>query len=143
MEKKNCIFCNIIKRKISSNIVYEDDYVLAFLDIQPINDGHVLIVPKEHSALISDVDEAVAARMFNIAQKVNSAIRKSDLKAEGVNFWLADGEAAFQDVFHSHLHCIPRFKGDGFKLQLPEDYKNLPTGDELKSVLTEIKANIQ
>jgi histidine triad (HIT) family protein len=142
LKQEDCIFCKIIEKSIPSNIVFEDETVIAFLDIQPINNGHVLIVPKRHTALISDVDEHVAARMFNVAQMINSSIRKSNIKAEGINFWLADGEAAFQDVFHAHLHCIPRFKNDGFKLQLPEHYRNLPTHDDLGKVADEIRTFI-
>jgi histidine triad (HIT) family protein len=139
LKKEECIFCDIVQKKIQSNIVFEDDIVIAFLDIQPINKGHVLIIPKEHSELISDVSETTAARMFNVAQVINTAIRKSNLKAEAINFWLADGKAAFQDVAHAHLHCIPRFKNDGFKLQLPDNYRNLPEEDQLKQVADEIR----
>ena len=140
MKQEDCIFCKIIEKVIPSHIVFEDESVIAFLDIQPINNGHVLIVPKQHSALISDVDEDLAARMFNVAQMINSSIRKSNIKAEGMNFWLSDGEAASQEVPHSHLHCIPRFKNDGFKLQFPKNYGNSPNSDDLKKIADEIRA---
>ncbi|MDA3941162.1 MAG: HIT family protein [Spirochaetia bacterium] len=142
MKNKDCVFCKIINKKIPSYIIFEDKLVIAFLDIQPINNGHVLIIPKNHYALISDVDDTVAARMFNVAQKINAAIRKSNIKAEGLNFWLADGEAAFQTVFHAHLHCIPRFRDDGFKLLFPDGFHNPPTQEQLSSVATDIKKHL-
>jgi len=140
--KGDCIFCSIINKEIESHIVYEDDLVIAFMDINPINTGHVLIVPKEHAQFISDVPELTAARMFNTAQKINTAIRKSEIKSEGINFWLADGEAALQDVFHAHLHCIPRYKDDGFKIKLPESYKMHKTSEELHIQAEEIKEHL-
>ena len=139
MIEKDCIFCQILEKKISGHIVYQDELVTAFLDIQPLNDGHVLIIPNTHFKLISDVDDEAAARMFNVARIINSAIRRSTIKSEGLNFWLADGETAFQDVFHTHLHCFPRYKNDGFGLKLPENYRDLPSQEKLDQIALEIK----
>ncbi len=129
MSLKECIFCQILDNKIPSHIVYKDELVTAFLDIQPLNDGHVLIIPNKHSKFISQVDDL-------------TAIRRSTIKSEGLNFWLADGEAAFQDVFHTHLHCFPRYKGDGFGLKLPDNYKDLPSHGELDQIAQEIKKSL-
>ncbi|UOK59637.1 HIT domain-containing protein [Bacillus sp. OVS6] len=84
----DCIFCSIVSGDISSSIVYKDDYVIAFMDISPINQGHLLVIPKNHYVYLSDVPEKIAARMFTVGQKLANAIRKSDVKCEGINFFL-------------------------------------------------------
>lgn len=132
----DCIFCSIVSGSVPSSIVYEDEYVLAFMDISPVNQGHLLVIPKNHYAYLSEVPEEIAARMFTIGQKLAKAIRMSGLKCEGINFFLADGEAAFQEVFHSHLHVFPRFKGDPFKIDADWSFK--PTREELDEVAKRI-----
>lgn len=135
----DCIFCKIINRELPASIIHEDDHVIAFMDIQPVNPGHILVVPKVHKELIAELDESLTSKMFNVAAKVNLAIRKSDIKSEGINYFLADGEAAGQEVFHTHLHIFPRFHNDGFGLRFNKDYYNLPE----RRVLDEICANIK
>ena len=137
---ENCIFCKIVKNELPGNKIYEDEDILAFMDIQPINPGHLLIIPKKHAELISEVDDSVVAKMNVIGKKLNTALRKSGLKAEGVNFFLADGEAAGQEVFHVHLHVFPRFKNDGFGFRFPENYRNKPSASELKIAAEKIKS---
>lgn len=137
---ENCIFCKIVKNELPGNKIYEDEDVLAFMDIQPINPGHLLIIPKKHAELISEVDDSVVAKMNVIGKKLNTALRKSGLKAEGVNFFLADGESAGQEVFHVHLHVFPRFKNDGFGLKFPENYRNKTEASELKMAAEKIKS---
>lgn len=78
--------------------------------------GHVLIVPKQHLAGLTDLDDDVATEMFACARRVNSALRQSTLRCEGVNLFYADGNAGGQEVEHAHLHVFPRFQDDGFKL---------------------------
>lgn len=129
----NCIFCKIIRKEIPSIKLYEDDDVYALMDIQPINPGHLLIIPKMHSQLISGIEDSVVAKMNVVAKKLNTAIRNSGLKAEGVNFFLADGEAAGQEVYHVHLHVFPRFRNDGFGIKFPESHKSKPDFSELES----------
>ncbi len=112
-----CIFCEIAAGRAPGSLVYEDDLVLAFLDIRPVNPGHTLVVPREHYASLADLDEPAGSRMFTVAQRIAQALRESGLRCEGVNLFLADGEAAFQDVFHVHLHVLPRYRGDSFRIQ--------------------------
>ncbi len=131
-----------MNNELPCNKLYEDEDVIAFMDIQPVNPGHLLIIPKKHAGLISDVDDTVVGKMNVIAKKLNIAIRKSGLKAEGVNFFLADGEAAGQEVFHVHLHVFPRFKNDGFGLKFPENYRNKPAVSELKIIADKIKSSL-
>jgi histidine triad (HIT) family protein len=113
-DKENCIFCKIIEGKSPVSIVYEDDKVLVFPPLKPVNAGHVLIVPKKHAPYLVNLDEKTNLHIIKIARKVAAAIRKSDYRCEGINWFLADGEAAHQEVFHFHFHVYPRFKGDGF-----------------------------
>jgi histidine triad (HIT) family protein len=104
-------------------MVYENDTIMAFMDLFPVNEGHLLVIPRDHYASIGDVPPDVAARMFLVAQKLAAAIRSSALRAEGINFFLADGAAAYQEVFHSHLHVVPRFAGDRFRIHIDRYYQ--------------------
>ena len=126
-----CIFCKIIAKQISASMVYEDNTVSAFMDIQPVNSGHVLVIPKKHSAYLADLDPETGGRIFITAKNIAGAIRKTDIKCEGINLFLADGDVAGQEVFHCHLHVIPRYKDDGFGLKFSSDYFNLPERKEL------------
>lgn len=111
MEK--CIFCRIIKGEIPAAKIYEDELVFAFMDIAPINFGHVLVIPKEHHESSSTIPEDVAGRMFRIASRIGIALkRKFDYDA--FNLHLADGTAAGQVVMHAHLHVVPRGVEDDF-----------------------------
>lgn len=83
------------------------------MDIQPVNPGHVLVVPVAHAAFLADLDPEAGADLFRSGHRLAAAMRSTDLRCEGVNLLLADGEAAGQEVFHVHLHVIPRYRGDG------------------------------
>jgi histidine triad (HIT) family protein len=143
MEDRNvsdCIFCSIIQGLAAASTVYDDDIAMAFMDIQPVNPGHVLVVPKRHAAFLSELDEATTAHLFVIAKRLAAAVRHSSLRCEGINLFLADGEAAFQDVFHTHVHVIPRFHGDGFGLRFGPDYGQLPGRKDLDDAAARIRA---
>jgi diadenosine tetraphosphate (Ap4A) HIT family hydrolase len=131
-EAQTCIFCKIVAGAIPSSKVFEDDEILAFLDIRPINPGHTLVIPKSHAANLAELDPSIGGTLFQISMKIAAALRRSGLRCEGVNFWLADGEAAFQEVSHVHLHVIPRFTGDGFRIRAGPDYGTTPPRDELE-----------
>jgi diadenosine tetraphosphate (Ap4A) HIT family hydrolase len=128
----DCVFCEITNRRAPASIVYEDDLSLAFLTIGPINPGHLLVVPKRHLPSLADLDEDTGAHLFRIAMRTAAALRRSGLRAEGINLFLADGEAAFQDVFHLHLHVFPRFKGDAFRIDA--DWSATPPREELDRI---------
>lgn len=108
-----CIFCKIVTGEIPSTKLYEDDLVLAFLDISPINYGHLLVVPREHHTSPSTIPEGTAGRMFTVGARLGIALKRG-LGADGYNFHLADGTCAGQVVMHAHLHVIPRYADDGF-----------------------------
>ena len=131
-----CIFCDIVAGRAPASQVYRDEVAMAFLDIQPVNPGHVLIVPVDHATYLGELDEPTGMHLFKIAMRIAAAVRRSGVRCEGVNLFLADGEAAFQDVFHTHLHVIPRFKGDEFKIEA--DWSQKPARDELDRLAADI-----
>ncbi|MFG1499552.1 HIT family protein [Halobacteriovorax sp. XZX-3] len=112
----NCIFCEILKSEADASFVYKNDKVTAFMDLNPINKGHVLVIPNEHHERFSTVNSDMVGEMFNVAQNILKAIEKSDISCEGANLFLSDGEIAGQEVPHSHLHIAPRFTGDGHRM---------------------------
>jgi histidine triad (HIT) family protein len=122
----DCVFCGIIAGGVESSPVYEDERVGAFMDIQPVVRGHLLVVPRRHAPSLADLDAADGAAMFETGRRAAAALRSSGLRCEGVNLFVADGVAAGQDVFHIHLHVIPRHEGDGFGLRFPHDYELKP-----------------
>ncbi len=132
-----CVFCAIAADETARSVVYEDDAVLAFLDVAPITPGHVLVVPKEHAAGLADLPAETGRRLFTAAQRIAAALRATDgIRVEGVNLFLADGVAAGQDVFHAHLHVVPRFAGDG--LEIRRAARPSPSREELDAQASEI-----
>lgn len=105
------IFEKIIAREIPAEIVYEDEVVLAFLDISPVNVGHTLVVPKKKFVNVFDGDPEALGHMTKVAQKIAIALR-TITKADGINLVMNNEPAAGQKVFHAHMHIIPRFEGD-------------------------------
>lgn len=134
-----CIFCQIIEKKLPASMVFEDARCLAFLDIQPINPGHVLVVPRAHVASWQEMEEPLAGHLFQVGQRINKALRASGLRCEGVNYLAADGAAAGQEVFHAHLHVFPRFTGDGFRLKFGEGYAQKPERADLNAVAARLR----
>lgn len=139
MVATSCVFCDIVRGSAPASIVYADELVMAFMDIQPINPGHLLIVPRVHAACLSELDSETGARIFQIGQQLAAAIRHSGVRCEGLNLFLADGEAAGQEVFHVHLHLIPRFRGDGFGFRFGPEYSRRPERDALDDVSASIR----
>ena len=116
MEK--CTFCAIIAGDAPASLVWEDSTALAFMDIRPVNPGHVLVVPRQHAASLAQLDPEVGAHLFGVAMQLAPAVRRSGVVCQGINLFLADGRAAGQEVMHVHLHIVPRFSGDGFGFRI-------------------------
>lgn len=110
----DCVFCKIVAGQIPSTRVYEDDAILAFLDIGPIIKGHTLVIPKAHHETLTDVPPALLARVIEGVRRVAVA-QRAGLKADGVNVHQSNGAVAGQVVPHVHFHVIPRFAGDGHR----------------------------
>ncbi len=113
----DCVFCAIVAGQAEASLVHADDGVVAFMDIRPVNPGHILVIPREHASSLADLDEERGIQVWRMAHQIAKALPRSGLRAEGVNLFLADGAAAFQEVFHVHLHVFPRYVGDGFTMQ--------------------------
>lgn len=111
-----CVFCNIVSKKLPSNVVFETDLWMAIMDINPLTKGHVLIIPKQHHENIVDLPANTGSAMFVMAQRL-SEIMYAKLSCDGINIFMANGKAAGQEVFHSHLHVIPRYENDGVRLK--------------------------
>ncbi len=127
---ESCVFCKISAGAMPASWVYRDHAVMAFMDIQPVNQGHTLLVPTAHASNIADLDDSTTTRLFALARRITRALYKT-LKCDGVNWLVADGEAAGQEVFHFHLHLIPRHHNDGFGFRFPDDYGDLQTRQAL------------
>jgi len=108
----DCVFCRIRDGQIPSTRVYEDERTIAFMDINPLNEGHTLIVPRTHAATLFEADEADLRAAIATAKRVAVAIRTA-VHPDGLNLLQANGAAAFQSVPHLHFHLVPRFTGDG------------------------------
>ncbi|GAA1709884.1 HIT family protein [Brachybacterium phenoliresistens] len=141
MTTDGCVFCRIAARELDASVVLESATVLAFLDADPVTPGHVLVVPRAHLPTLADLDEDIAAEMFLVARSVAGALRQSSLRCDGVNLFYADGEAAFQEVLHSHLHVFPRFEGDGFTIEA--GWGSNPQRSELDAHAAEIRAALE
>lgn len=134
----DCIFCKIIKGEIPSTKIYEDDNVLAFLDIMPANKGHALVIPKEHYETFIDIPEEVLGKLFSELHKLTKAVVKATA-AEGFNLFMNNKKIAGQAVPHAHFHIVPRFDGDGLDFKWPS--KKYEDG-EIDKVKEKIKSYI-
>ncbi|MBL7199105.1 MAG: HIT family protein [Anaerolineae bacterium] len=135
----NCVFCDILAGRAPSSVVFADEQCHAFMDIQPVNPGHVLVIPNDHAASLAELDVETGAHLFRVAQRLAGALRESGLQCEGIDLFLADGQAAGQEVFHVHLHVIPRFKGDGFGFRFGPAYGVRPSRAELDRIADRVR----
>ena len=136
----SCVFCRIIDGTLPASIVYRDDQAIAFMDTNPVTTGHLLVVPLKHFAHLSDMDEETGAHLFRVAMRLQDAVRRSGLKCDGINLFLADGEAAGQEVFHVHLHVVPRDAGDKFRIEA--DWSAKPSPSELDELAHKLRLSL-
>jgi len=139
MFKEDCIFCRIANGEIPSAKVYEDDEVLAFLDLAPANRGHVLIVPKRHYTNALDFPCEAAPAICQAVKKVGGALVEA-LNARGFNVFQNNGPAAGQTVFHIHWHIIPRFENDGLAMWAQGSY---PSQEEMNALAEKIAGAVK
>ena len=139
----DCIFCRILAGRAPATVVWRDEACTAFMDIQPVNPGHVLVVANVHAAQLADLDEDTAAHLMRIGHRLTAALRASGLRCEGVNLFLADGEAAMQEIFHVHLHVFPRYAGDGFGLRFGPHYRERPGRTALEAAAEQVRAALR
>ena len=133
MHDETCIFCRVAQKQVPATLVYEDKKVLAFLDIKPLNEGHTLVIPKAHYESIFDIPRDIVAYLHGITKQVAIAIKKAT-NADGISIIQQNGKAAGQDVFHLHVHVIPRYGGQ----KLPS-YNEVSEADRAKLSQTAAK----
>ncbi|WP_422745684.1 HIT family protein [Mycobacterium sp. WMMD1722] len=138
----SCVFCDIVAGDAPAIRVYEDDGYLGILDIRPFSRGHTLVIPKRHSVDLTDTAPETLADMVRIGQRIAQAARRSGLHADGNNLVVNDGKAAFQTVFHIHLHVLPRRSGDKLSfaknMVLRRDPDREESGRLLRAALAEL-----
>ncbi len=139
MESEGCIFCHIVDGEAEASFLYRDELVDAFLDIRPVTEGHALVIPREHYVTADELTEAIAGRMTHVAGRVAKALEASGIRFEGYNLFVANGENAGQEVFHVHLHVIPRYKNDGFGFRFPAGYGSRPPRQELDTMAARVR----
>jgi len=143
LQKQRCIFCHIIEGKVEAKKIYEDDKVLAILDINPANPGHILLLPKEHYMILPQMPDDLIEHLFMVVKALSHLLLRI-LKAQGTNIFVANGLAAGQRAQHFMIHIIPRKEGDGLNFDLPENRINEDELMEIGKVLREklgFKAN--
>jgi histidine triad (HIT) family protein len=119
----NCIFCRIVAKEIPAAVVFEDDHTLAFMDAGQVNPGHVLVAARGHAENLYELNDTQAGALLRTAARVARAIRDA-YQPQGLSVYQANGKAAWQSVFHYHMHLVPRYEGDGMALTWPA--KNPP-----------------
>ena len=135
-----CVFCKIVAGTAPASIPYADSTTVAFLDINPMTPGHLLVAPRVHAAGLAELDAEAGAQLWRVGQRLAAALRRSPIRTDGVNFFLADGAAAGQEVWHAHLHVIPRWKGDGVKI----GYRpGRPSRADLEANATDLQAALR
>ena len=131
----DCIFCKIINKEVFAAVLFEDDDIMAFMDIKPINEGHSLVITKKHAVLVDELEEELYLKLFPIGRKIAKKIKEVFPETKGIMYFIADGEHAGQEVPHVHLHIIPRKPNDGFDFTFdPAYYDRLLTVDERTKV---------
>ena len=133
-----CVFCSIVKGEEKAYNVYEDNEVIAFLDINPVSKGHTLVVSKKHYENIFDVPESILCRMVSVAKKISIALREA-LGADGVNLMMTNNPAAGQVIMHIHIHVIPRYYGDEIHFH---HHRRRITHEQMASICEEIRRHL-
>lgn len=134
----DCLFCKIAKKEIPSSLVFENDEAVAFLDIKPVNPGHVLIVPKAHFVSMLETPADLFGRLMSLAPALSKALMQAT-GATGVNVGVNTGRAAGQVVDHVHIHLMPRHDNDGYDLWHGKPYANI---DEINKLAEAIRRNV-
>lgn len=136
-----CVFCNIRDRKAEAEIVFEDEHILAFLDIQPVNFGHTLVIPKNHYDNFLTVPKDELNRLIHATQFITGVVKRS-LNADGFNVISNNGNSAGQSIFHFHFHIIPRFNDDFTLKPVVKSYSDVSMqeyGSKIRSFISKYK----
>ncbi len=134
----NCVFCDIVSGQAPASIVYENEVALAFMDIYPVHPGHTLVVPRTHVVNLASCPTELVGELFQLSARIAPAIATAT-DAAGFNVWTANGKAAGQEVFHLHLHILPRYHDDTFGLRFPKGYPEEAPRDALEELAVKIR----
>ena len=135
----HCTFCDLIQGAAEVSVCHEDADSIAFMDIQPVNAGHVLVVPRAHYNSLLDVPPEIGAHLFQVTMRLAGAIRRVTGNSD-MNIVVNSGAAAGQDEPHYHVHIIPRRVGDGFDINLPFDGSAMPDRTLLDAMAVQLIA---
>ena len=138
----HCPFCDLIRGAAEVSVCYEDATAIAFMDIQPVNEGHVLVVPREHYERLEDVPREVGLHLYEVSTRLIPVIQQVS-GVPDMNVVVNSGPAAGQDVFHFHVHLIPRRQGDGFDVPLPFAGSQMPDRTHLDATAVRIIAALR
>ena len=138
----DCIFCRILEGLEPASFVFRDERAAVFVPLQPVNPGHVLVVPVHHAVSLEELGPSGASEIAVVAQRLSQALRRSDVMCEGVNLLLSDGGPAGQAVPHVHLHVFPRFRGDGFGFRFGPDWGSRPPRDQLDAMAASVRVGL-
>jgi len=141
-DKEHCTFCNLIRGAAEVSLCHEDSDAMAFMDIQPVNNGHVLVVPREHYESLVEVPEELGMHLFKVTMQLANAVRRVS-GCDDLNLVVSSGEAAGQDEPHFHVHIIPRREGDGFDIPLPFNGSAMPDRTVLDAYAARIIAALR
>lgn len=133
-----CAFCEIVAGRLPASIVYEDEISIGFMDIFPVHPGHTLVIPRRHAVDLVHCPLDIAAHLFSVSAQLAPSI-VSATGADGFNVWTANGEEAGQEIFHLHLHILPRYRNDTFGLRFPKGYPVEANREELEEMAAKIK----
>ncbi len=138
---RSCIFCDIVAGVAPASVVYQDDHAVAFLDLFPVHAGHTLVVPRRHVVDLASCPEIVASHLFAVCSRVAPRIVE-EVGAAGFNVWTANGAAAGQEIFHLHLHVLPRFDDDAFGLRFPKSYPQEASRGDLEAMAGRLRTRM-
>ena len=136
---EHCVFCAIINKDEQASIVFENDFLISFMDIYPLNRGHLLVIPKQHYQYLTDMENNDVAQLFEIVNILSKHVWKI-VNADGLNISQSNGLAASQDIFHVHIHIIPRFINDTDNDSWPS--RKITTEQELDNLASQIKSSL-
>ena len=143
MSDAGCVFCEIVAGRSPASFVHQDDEVVAFVDIRPVNSGQLVVAPRRHAELLTELPSTTWARVAEVAQMLAAAARRvPDVRCEAVNLIVADGIAAGQEVLHAHMLVIPRFDGDGFGFRVPPGFGQFLARPDMDAIAAKIRSAI-
>lgn len=134
----DCVFCDILAGEMAASVIYDDARSMAFLDLYPIHPGHALVVPKEHVSDLAVCPAELGGHLFAVSGRLGPVLCRA-VGGDGFNVWTASGSAAGQEVFHLHLHVLPRFHDDSFGLRFPKSYPEATSRRRLDDLAARIR----